>query len=577
MSLDHVRVDTAFAPIRPFSGLLDITEGAFVQAGNSLEDSLTQLQSLRTAFSALELTLGAEASLALKGQVADVTRRSADLRSGFDQFGATTRSLREIMAQIRSEVRSLNTVVSLFANISINARIQGNSLMPPRPQINSFIARLGSLSAEADDILRAVNEAMAAALDAVLEIEAAQSALSDELQQNTLPEIESFTSIARGISDDQAALHDASVQIASKMQAVSSDVGTLVMSLQIGDTLRQRLEQVHASLALATHGPNEKALSLHMAPVLAEGAIADAMPYIDDAMAALQAVADRGAEINRAATSSAFGTGALRRARSGQDAVERLEASLHTNRALFAAMQVSAQTARDQIESILGYNPALQRIAQHLRMAGINAVIACARLGEEGRALRELAQWLRAMTDESDSTMERLQIVLARSRDAIFSVSQDLIVRSDENLTEFVAASTRLGGAIGHTNAVLADTSGRFDAVAADLATRLASANGALRLVRSRMIDAGPTIAVLRLLASVHPKPGVESADAQDYLSTLRRCYTMASERTLHDRLVASFATDAPEGVSIETLDNAKSEPAPATSAAVDDLDDILF
>lgn len=571
MSLDHaVAAKKAGAP-RPFASLLDIAESAFVQAGSNLEDSVQGLQSLRKAFASLETALGPEADADLRSQVADVSDRSTNLRAGIARFGDTTRTLRDTMAEIRSEVRALNTVVSLFANISINARIQGNSLMPPRPQINSFIARLAGLSAEADTILADVNDAMSAALDSVLEIESAQSALSDELRQTTLPAIESFTAVARKISEEQAPLRDASVQIAAKMQAVSSEVATLITSLQMGDTLRQRLEQAHAALELAGDAPNENALAMRVSPALVEGAINDIMPYIDDALASLQALAERGQDISRSATSSAFGSGESRRLNSGSLAIEAFEQSLRASRAHFLAMQNGARKARAQIEIITGHDGSLQRIAQHLRMAGINAVIACARLGEEGRALRELAQWLRAMTDESDSTMLRLQRALAQSRQTIETVSQDMIARAEADLTAFMQAASDLAGSIGRTNAVLQTTSGQFDLVARDLASRLAYAMQAMHLVRTKAIESQTSIKTMLLLAGLFPPPQIQSEPAQAYLAALRRKYTMASERTLHDRLIAALsggsdADPVPEPVG-----------APKAASDVDDLDDILF
>jgi len=580
----QTRAGEGFLPeaFSPFSDLLSITESAFVDAGNNLEASMGQFQSLRAAFRALEAALGADADAALKSMVAEVSDRSGRLRTGFDQISTTSGSLRDVMSEIRSEVRSLNTVVHLFANIWINARIQGNSLMRPRPQIISFIERLGGLSAEADGILREVNEAMSAAMEAVAEIEAAHLALSDELTQTAFPAIENFTTVARAISEEQESLRDASLMIADRMRIVSSDIATLITSLQIGDTLRQRLEQVHAALSLAGPTPTEQALSLQLASVLGEGALSAAMPPIDTALGALDTVAQAGQDIGRTAGCSAFGTGTLRRAEVATGSIIRFEQSIAVTRGHFAAMQAAALKACQQIDVIHGHDPALQRIAQHLRMAGINAVIACARLGEEGRALRELAQWLRAGTDESDSIMRRLQSALGRSHAAVYSVSEDLVARSEADLATFLASASSLGGSIGETNVVLLRTSAQLDEAARDLAIRLATAGTAMRTVRARMQEGHATPSVLRFLATRFPDPDPATPEAQDYLSALRRKYTMAAERSLHDNLIDHLSGDGGTAMPVEgakdiAMTAVASKMQTAPTEGEDDLADILF
>lgn len=569
----------------PFSKLLTITESAFVEAGSNLETSMSRFHSLRSAFGALESTLGADADAALKSMVAEVAEFSETLRKDFDQIGITSGTLRAVMSRVRSEVRSLNTVVQLFANIWINARIQGNSLMRPRPQIMSFIETLGGLSAEADTILREVNEAMAAVMDCVARIEAAQFALSEELSQATFPAIDRFTDVARAISNEQAGLHDASQMIADRMRLVSADIGTLITSLQIGDTLRQRLEQVHAALTLAGTTPAEQAISLQLAAVLGEGALSDSMPPVDTALDAVEAIAKAAEDIRQTAARSAFGTGTLQRAEEATGSIESFEKSITAARQHFAAMQSAAQMARRQIDFILGHDPALQRIAQHLRMAGINAVIACARLGEEGRALRELAQWLRGGTDESDSIMRRLQAALGESHAAVYSVSEDIVTRCEADLSRFLGSALRLGTAIGQTKQSLSRTSAQLDDAARDIHLRLATAGTALRHVRDRMQDSRATPSVLFLLATSFGSPDLSAPDVQTYLAAIRRKYTMASERSLHDDLIQRQSGPRPaEGAEREEeaptprkAPPAAAEVPPVAPAVEDDLADILF
>jgi methyl-accepting chemotaxis protein len=571
MSLDDPILTGAPGALRPFDALLDISEEAFLKSGQFLEESLVQLHVLRKTFGSLDETLGPGADAQLKTWIADITAQGAGLRGGFAQISETTRNLRAVMVGMRAEMRDLGAIIKLIANVSINARIQGNSLVRQRHQITSFIETLGNLSAKADAILLHVTEAMAATLQAVSDIEAAQIALSSELRNTTFPAIARFTDLARSIGDEQADLHSASMMIAAQVELASHDVARLVTSLQMGDTLRQQLENVHSAFALAGQAPNEKGLSFHLGAALAQGALDAALPAIDDALDALDAVARRGMEITHAAATSSFAHGTLRNAQTGESHFETFRNGLENVRTQFRAMQLAAERARAQIEIILHSNPALQRIAQDLRVAGINAVITCAKLGEEGRSLRELAQWLRSVTDECDGTMLRLEVALETSRKAVYSASDDLISQFDINLGSFLGVATDLGGAINTAHTALLQASGQFDIASLMLSRKITLSRHELANLRAQIQDSAPALATLRLLGSFTPQPDPETASAIEYLANIRKKYTMVSERNLHDHLVASLSGKMPDA------DSFSAAAKPENPAELDDLADILF
>ena len=555
----------------PFDVLLSTTEDAFVTAGNCLEDSVGRIHALRGAFETLEQALGAEANARLRGQVETVSDHGERLRQDFESIHGASGNLRLLMAAVMTEVRTLNVIVKLIANVSINARIQGNSLLRPRPQIASFVETLASLSAEAEAVLSHANEAMSAAFAALAGIETAQADLANDLRRTTLPAIDSFTRIARRISGEQGKLRESSQLIDEQMRLVAADVSGLITALQVGDTLRQRLEQVHAALHLTGPMPPHKALSFGLAARLADGALGDCRAPIDDALGALEGLSQRGAGIMATAGFTSIG-GAQVWGASGDDAFAVFQRGLDVTRQHFAAMQSGSGRVRAQIQVILDQETALQRIAQHLRMAGINAVIACAKLGEDGRSLRELAQWLRSVTDDCDATMTRLTRALGEARDEVHRLGDDLIGRVDGDLGAFLALAQELGAEIGGLQRTLADASGQLDGAAAGLSQGLATAGAVLGAVRSRMIESAPAIALLHALSANLPPPDLGDDIALGYLEAIRARYTMASERQLHDALVNELG-----GLPDRTGKPLPPPPPVEVVAAQDDLADILF
>jgi methyl-accepting chemotaxis protein len=571
MSLDDTFTHPAGNALRPFDALLGISEEAFLKSGQFLEESLVQLHVLRKSFGSLDETLGPGADAQFKTWIEAITEQSDGLRQGFVQISETTRNLRSVMVGMRAEMRDLGAIIKLIANVSINARIQGNSLNRQKHQITSFIETLGDLSAKADMILLHVTEAMAETLQAVSDFEAAQISLSAELRYTTFPAIARFTNLARSIGDEQTDLHAASMMIAAQVELASHDVARLVTSLQMGDTLRQQLENVHSALIMAGPGKNDMGLSLQLGAVLAEGALQAALPPIEDALDALDAVGRRGVEITHAAATSSFTHGALRNAQTGENHFATFRDGLENVRAQFATMQAAATRAREQIEIILQSNPALQRIAQDLRVAGINAVITCAKLGEEGRSLRELAQWLRSVTDDCDGTMLRLEQALDSSRTAVYSASDDLISQFDVNLGNFLSVASDLGGAINTAHDALSQASRQFDIASVMLSRKITLSRQEMANLRNQIQDSAPALASLHFLASLTPKPDPETETAVAYLAQIRQKYTMASERSLHDQLVARLSGTVPP----PEHENAPQGSDTATEA--DDLADILF
>lgn len=554
------------APNGPFDVLLSTTEDAFVSAGNSLEDSVARIHALRGAFETLENALGAEANARLHDRVEAVAGHGERLRQDFERINGASGNLRLMMAGVMTEVRTLNVIVKLIANVSINARIQGNCLLRPRPQIASFVETLASLSAEAETVLSHANEAMSAAFAALGTIEAAQADLSNDLRRTTLPAIDSFTRIARRISGEQGRLHEASQMIDDQMRLVAADVSALITALQIGDTLRQRLEQVHAALRLTGPMPSHKALSFGLAARLADGAFGDCRAPIDEALGALEALSLRGAGIIASAGFTSAAT-AQDQSAAGDRAFDTFQRGLDATRLHFGAMQTGSGRVRAQIQIILEQESALQRIAQHLRMAGINAVIACAKLGEDGRSLRELAQWLRSVTDDCDATMIRLTQALGAAHDEVNRLGDELIGRVDRDLGAFLALAQDLGGEIGGLQRTLGDTSRQLESAASGLSQGLGTAGAALDGVRQHMTESAPAVALLHALAASLPAPDLTDASAIDYLTAIRARYTMAPERQLHDALVAELGG----------LPGRSDIPPPAEITTQDDLEDILF
>ena len=385
-------------------------EQVFWESGDNLEKAVSNLNDLNGQFRKLDTALGHDAETALLEMIGVINDHLSKLQTDCATFNALSATLRKSISVIGAQVRELDSVVRTIANISVNARIQGNSLMPPRPQVSAFIERLAAMSSESEGILREINDAMASVLYALA-----------------------------------AALDDGSSQSASEQ--VSAALESLA-------TLRDRANSV-------LKGPSN--------------------------MAIMQS------------NMSGAGNGAGER--------DHLLKSLTVNDRHFEALKLKAGTVRERLAAILQHESSLRRIAHEIRLSGVNAIIICAKLGEDGRALRELAHWLRELTDESDEIIPRLQTVLGECRDTLHTLTEEQVAGLETLLARFSQDAERLDRMIHGSAAVVDKTVKDYSLTAANLPKQIGRAHSLLTHFLVKLAETRSTTQTLRFSAEALPMP----------------------------------------------------------------------
>ena len=234
---------------------------------------------------------------------------------------------------------------------------------------------------------------------------------------------------------------------------------------------------------------------------------------------------------------------------------------------------------RERLAAILQHESSLRRIAHEIRLSGVNAVIICAKLGEDGRALRELAHWLRELTDESDEIIPRLQTGLGECRDTLHKLTEEQVAGLDTLLARFAQDAERLDRMIRGSAAVVDKTVKDYSLTATNLPKQIGRAHALLTHFLVKLAETRSTTQTLGFSAEALPMPsGALQSDPAlwNTLENLFSLYTMESERRVHVQAIARF-----EG-SEETEDKTEvSAPAPQTetpaSSDAGDLDDIFF
>lgn len=570
----------------PLATAIDLTEKCFLDAGDSLSRAVDELNGTQALFARLEDTLGDETGRHLAQLISRTTGHVAGIRADFDGFLRQNTDLRAAVRGVRVEVGELDRVVRTISSVSVNARILGNALMPPRPQVNSFIEWLARMSLEAEAILRDVKDAMVGIGQDSDMMDQSLQDMRQDLMQQVFPALARFAIIAQKVQEGRAEMTEFSAGLSDRMKAVFTEVSRLIVALQSGDSTRQRLQRVQDVLGSAGAVPmaqhNGLDAVLHgLAAVLAEAARADAAGEVDVSIAAL-AVLQRDAEqAMQSARQFYFARAGRNRDGVASGAPDKLDESLDRVRHHLEAMRACAQGLAGRLDVITKHEATIRQIAQQVRLSGLNAVLICAKLGEEGRSLRELAQWLRALTDESDAIVIRLQGRLAETRDRTEAAGQAGVDRLEQALLSFITDAEALNAAMARIDATVTETSRGFDAAGRLLPVQIAQAEASLTEFRTALRDIEGFCTLQRLQGAMLADPSEPFAlgsPEEETLAGLRARYTMQQERVIHDAFLATMGqglSDSTTGPQFAVPPATTAPPHPAASE--DLLDDILF
>lgn len=577
MRLFHADTDVPGQAVRLFVGLRNTIEETFLQAGNGLGRAVEDFNGLGAKFAALELAIGGESQAELARLTECVEGHMTTLEGDCDSFQAISDELRTAIRSIVSEVRELDQVVRTIANISINSRIQGNSLVPRRPQVSAFTERLSTMSEESVNILAEINDTMSTVSSDVATMAHEQQDMLRELRQRVIPAIAGFSALSERMRDSQVSLTTASKDLAAQSVAITKAVSQLIISLQNGDSTRQRLERVEETLEEAKPGRRGDAAGalIDLALGLSHGASSTATDQAETAIGSLNTILDSGQAAVRSARMSAFGQNMFLAEGRGTSERDSLRKGLETNLAQFAALKASAKAVHDRLDVIRTHEETLREIAHQIRLSGINAVIICAKLGSDGRALRELAHWLRDLTDESDTVVQRLQQTLANTRRTIQELTSVQTGGIESCLSQFRTDSEKMNDLLERTTAAVHSTNESFSRTAQALPANINEAlQGMSQFVRS-VEQCDTELEMLREFRRIFaPLDGVHiDDDTGAVLERLRARYTMESERQIHDGILAKASGAAVIAAPLSVA-------APAAESAADaeaDLDDILF
>jgi hypothetical protein len=537
-------------------------EEAFAGVGHQLGRGHAIFQDLNQALTALFSELsGAEiegASEALQG----VAGRLNGLAKALPAETALLRHLGKTASEASDLLNPLFKHIQMISIIARSARIEAASLSEDREGFLAF-------TQEAHDLAKAVQQSLeGCARDQGLLSKAIETAVGRQndfdqrYRSQLLAAGDDLISAYAGMQDQRGR----SVQLAdlggASTKRIAEAVGRAIISLQAGDSTRQRLEHISHALKLADQA------SPSIVPVPGQPvADADRARFICH----LQAMQIRDAEsefgrdigqINQAlAAILADAVNVVSQGRSvyggqgGDTPLERIRKSLAQASHLIANCEGAGKSVDEALlvvdDTLAKFRGAIANLSEavvDITLIGMNASLKAGHLGSKGNAFVVIANELKATADHVSAGAARLKPVLdgveeTACRLRALRVEGDPAHLADlepailDALHEVEAGDARFAGLIGR----LVDEGAEFEALigaAQRTLTDLATTSAALPAVAARleMRDAGAA------------PPGL---GGDSILGELFARYTMERERDVHRSVLQRFglavtATTAP-------------------------------
>ncbi|WP_292065915.1 hypothetical protein, partial [Marivita sp. XM-24bin2] len=383
--------------------------------------------------------------------------------------------------------------------------------------------------------------------------------LGDLLTSSLNGPVAALNSQLASFEDHINTLGSVSAEIADRSQSLMGASAQAVSGLQIGDTTRQRLEHVLVILEGSATAFDESdalnALAAHQMQDIAHLHV-EGVENVREGSTALQ---DGILTLVRDHLMIFEQRNGSRKLKSQLDDIEdRIAQAVETQ----GLLMKFAQSLSREFEALTEVIAAGESFEARMRMIGINAVIACARLGPRGQALREIAGQLQQLARDASARLPVVKTELAEMMD-LASETISLLEAACERADALPEGAVRqLSDGVRD----IGEAAYRSSEIVSAIRSTLDASRGWLAPVTEHAHLIEKTARMFNQHLHDDPYPGKVDGVAADVFDI----YTMERERDIHRKVILPpEGTPAPEPVVVET---------PTAPASVDDaLDDIFF
>ncbi|SNX74890.1 hypothetical protein SAMN05878503_12730 [Cereibacter ovatus] len=550
---------------KQISGLACATEKAFLRAGSSLEQAIGR-------FDRLSIPLTNLLALVDAGEFADAAAEAARLEERALSFAANGGPLFDRIAALaaRSDVlnadlAAMRQVIRTMSIVALNARVTVASLTEQNTGLDVFTTAATSQVLEASGIIGQISETVEV-LGHRIQVAAAEAqSLSHLLGRN-------LGQTLAGLRLDMAAFEIELARTTTEGSVLVRHgddfrraITTAVLSLQIGDTTRQRLEHIAAFLEPSAGVLDVDPAAARIILALAAGQLRDAherhAAAIVTARCALRDSGQETAEIGR--ISARIATAPRHNLKHH---LQRLRELLCDCRSAQGRLVDVAEGLSEGLNNLLQILGRMTGVEERMGMIGLNAVIACVQLGDEALALREISLQLRELAATSADRLRQINEGLSDMANEAGKTTADLSGNFRIDLDQLTQAGERVFNCLSRIETGIQTTGATIERERRMAERDVAAGVSALDGHSSAFADLAGLTPELEFWSSLLSERDAGPETPQT-MAGIRNGYTMAAERLVHDTILRDLLPQA-----VET------EPAEMPPAADDDdLSAVLF
>lgn len=421
MQTHNLALGTANAPVPAAAtetlltrvvALRDSTEDAFLATGEELVEIATLLDGARRA--ALSIDGLAQTDL-LNCLRAEADRQATTFAALSSEFSATRSSIRTLTAELAGLVHDLQAVsrsVVTMRCVVLNARVTLASLRMQDMNLLNFAESGQTVVAEISDLLTRFEQTMDGILKAVDLTEKMVGQIDTTLHTEVLSAFDALMFDLIGFENGARAVSGRGEELSRRLQSRIEATSRAVSGLQVGDTTRQRLD--HVAYILGLPDAENPALAALADQLLRDAAHGHAT-MLDQLHASVTEMMAGIRDLIEGHLARFFGT-------SGQtvEAAVLVSGSARLAEAIAALhpmqeqTRVLGQSMAEEFEAFRSLISKGEGVQDSTHLIGINAVLSCMRLGQEGTALKVVAEQLQVVSHEVGARFATIRDSLSR-------------------------------------------------------------------------------------------------------------------------------------------------------------------
>jgi len=510
-------------------------EKSFLDMGRQLLDSSRLLREIMSAHEGMPGELQGEEFTAAVALLTRLREEAGHIASRQDASGERVEKLMAMARELEDPIDRLSKAVRNLGLIAINARIIAAGMAQMTGDLDSFALEMVELGKTAASIVAEFSKAHRRLTDALAQAGGANAAFRRK-HEGTLAAISLRLGEHLAVIDGHRTHALADVAEAGRIGgSISRRIGEAVSAMQIGDITRQRLEHVEDSLAdMEARGasPATEALVLRVQAAQLTETHDD---FSREVEAITKALLSLSGDAQRMLDDSCAQADAL--LSSGGTALAGLVADLGSVTEVlgdYEAMRTRIDALRREVASCV--NDMQDRmddigdLEQSMRLLSINTSVRCSRFGEEGRALRVVAQEMRELAAFTVEAATTITSGLRRSRSELGSDADGEAGATTEVLSNDAARAIELLGGVVERMRARAATIAEIGPRTSKLLRDAAHASESY----GRHAQEWQGLALNMDEARERLEAGGGDLDAE-LLGRMRQRYTMVAERRIHD------------------------------------------